>query len=113
PAVVRTTDSVRRRDAVRQRRAAMRAELADQSEAAAPVFEQHEVLAQKADAFRPAVAHLGLGDDRQPIAPEQIAHRRPRPDARQTVVLFRFEHYFFGTSRIFVSAISMRLLSGS
>ncbi len=88
PAVIGAADAVLGRDAVRQRSAAVRAGLGDQPHAALLVAEQHQVLAEEADAPGPFAFELGDRCDRVPVAAHQNSPQGvPGPIRVQQLVL--------------------------
>src|SRR5262249_30103607 len=97
PAVIDAADAAVLDAAEGQRRAAMRAQLVEHADLALAVAEDDEILAQQPLEARRAARsrHPVGGADRQPETPEDGAHRRPRPDPAQTVVLRSAHH---GTS---------------
>jgi hypothetical protein len=72
-----------------ERSAAMRTALAEQSDLARAVAERDEILAEDphADRRRIRTGEIGRLQDRQPVLPEEVAHERPRSDARQGFVV--------------------------
>jgi hypothetical protein len=67
--------------------AAVRAMAVDQSEPAARILVEHEILAHQADRLDRNLVELTGAADRHPVAAQQVAHRRARPDAREQLVL--------------------------
>ena len=79
---------------VEQRRAPVRATLPDQADRPARVAEGDQVLAQQPD---PARRPVGLADlrrqaGRDPVAAQQVPHRRPRADPGEDLVVFGRQH---------------------
>src|SRR5204862_7683371 len=90
PAVIRTAQAALLVAAEPERHAAVGAELVDQPETVPGVAKCDEALREQLDPHRRAI-RLGqlLGEQRrQPVAPEELAHRRARAGARQKFVLF-------------------------
>src|SRR6266700_561228 len=77
-----------------ERYAAMGAELVHQSETALGIPKRNESLRQKLDAHRRAIRlrQLFRQHGRDPIAPEQVAHRRVRPGPGEKVVELAGRH---------------------
>ncbi len=92
PAVIGAADAVVGRDAVGERGAAVRALLGDQADAALLVAEQHQVLAEQADALVPLAVKLGDRRDRVPVAAHHVAARRAGSDAGEQFVLLGGQH---------------------
>jgi hypothetical protein len=69
----------------------MRAELVDQAQPVLGIAKCDEPLGKKLHADRRAIRlrKLGRKQRRQPVAPKELAHRRPRTGARQKLVLIR------------------------
>src|SRR5262249_28066077 len=66
--------------------AAMRAIALDEAEPPRRIAEKNKVLAEEPHRHR-LVGHLLGEPDRPPIATQELAHRRARPDSRQKLVL--------------------------
>ena len=64
----------------------------EQAIAAARVLVEHEILAHEAHGQRGLFVELSDGGDGLPVAPQELAHRRAGPDARQRLVLGGAEH---------------------
>jgi hypothetical protein len=86
PAVIETADASLLDRAARQIGTAVRAMAGDKPKAAAKVFVERQVLAEKPHRLDRIVVELARASDRHPVAPQQIAHRRTRPDAREQIV---------------------------
>jgi hypothetical protein len=79
-------------EAVGEVRAPMRAMPVEQTELPAQILVEHEVLAHQADGLDRAMVELARTADRHPIAAQQFAHRRPRPDLGEKPVFFCTQH---------------------
>src|SRR5690606_14023304 len=91
PAVIRAADRVAFDAAVVERQRAVRAAKLRERRLAAGAAEQQQLLAQRLDALRLGRDVLAEAPG-LPGAPEQLAHRRARPDAGEQRVVFRAEH---------------------
>src|SRR6185295_15273504 len=87
-------------------RAAVRAAWLDQADAPVRVAERDQVLSHDLDADRRAVGrgHLARERDRQPVAPEVIAHRRTGAGADQDLVVFGAQHALILQTKTWVPA---------
>ena len=94
PAVIDAAQSAFFVAAEEHRRAPVRAEGIDQADLALRVAKRDQVLAEQLDAHGRAVGlrHFLDQQRRDPVAPEQVAHRRAGPDAGQAFVILRTQH---------------------
>ena len=94
PAVVGAADAALLDVAEPERGAAVRAELVDQAVLALGVAERDQALGEDLHAHGRAVVlgQLLREERRDPVLPEEVARRRPRPGPRQKLVDLLLEH---------------------
>ena len=92
PTVIEAADALLLDRAAGQIGAAVRAMARDEPETAAEVFVERQVLAEEPHRLDRVVVELAGAGDRHPVAPQQIAHRRARPDAGEHVIPGGGEH---------------------
>jgi hypothetical protein len=115
--MIRTGDTARFDPAIRQGHAAMGATVVEQADIAALVAEQHQGLAQDAHhlgwILRRKLARHAYG---QPIAAQQLARRRARPDSGQHIVFCSRQHCLaprFTNSAYLLAALSASRFVGA
>src|SRR5204862_2651893 len=91
--------------------APVRAVGADESELAASVAVQHEVLSQNPHLLGRMARQLRRGSDRVPIAAEQPPHRRLGPDLRQSLVVLLRQHKNLSAKVQYRSSVSASRVS--
>ena len=116
PAVVKAAQAAFLVAAVDQRRAAVRAEFIEDADPTVGIAEDDEVLAEEPDLDRSAVGLWHFLDQagRNPMMPEDAAHRRIAFDtAHQVVFLGRQHHVLHGISLSFLSIPTARSNQGA
>src|SRR5581483_208689 len=93
PAVIHTPDTALFVAGKIQRRRAMRTELGDESDATGRRAVDDEALAQELHALdAPAGCQIARADHGNPVAAQEVAHRRSRAGPSQELVVRRAEH---------------------
>src|SRR5262249_61912554 len=73
-------------------RGAVREMGGEEPETSALILVEHEVLAHEANGLDRIVVELARAADRHPVAAQELAHRRPRPDLGEKVVFLGAQH---------------------
>src|SRR5262249_42990772 len=92
PAMVAAADALSFDPSVGEVRTSMRAMTVDESVAATQILVEPEVLSHQPYRLDRRLIEFACSADRHPVATQKIAHRSPRPDARQQLVLRSTEH---------------------
>ena len=92
PAVIAAADAARLDPAMDEVGAAVRAMPIDQAEAAGQILVEDEVLAEQAHRLDRRLVELARAGHRKPVAAQQLAHGRARPDAGEHLVPGGGEH---------------------